>query len=305
MLMYYAHDETRMLHPVGKPTHEGDQVILSEEFTRQDAKLLVETLGLSEHLLSDVFDINELPRVEVEGDYQYIFLRNAEPNKGKTASHPILFIIGKNLLACLSSEKQSTAGLIAISETTRSHSLQRMLIGGVMAVAKNYEKIIDHIGDKILSVERRMRSHEANNKDFYSFVSIETGLSRVKMSLVGLSTVVEKILPDTKSKAEHELFDDILLFSKQLHVEVESHLQTIKSIREAYSTVVNNTLNQRMKVLTALTLLLALPNVFYSMYGMNLPLPFMNEPWAYGVVVGFTVLLVVAVYLLARHKKFF
>ena len=60
-----------------------------------------------------------------------------------------------------------------------------------------------------------------------------------------------------------------------------------------------------MKTLTVLTVLIALPNVFYGMYGMNVPLPFEKEPWAYGAIVLFTVLLIFLVYSLAKRFRVF
>jgi magnesium transporter len=60
-----------------------------------------------------------------------------------------------------------------------------------------------------------------------------------------------------------------------------------------------------MKTLTVLTLLVALPNVFYGMYGMNISLPFAEEPWAYGAILVFTLTVVVLVIAIARKKNIF
>lgn len=305
MLLFFAHDNKGEFRPVDRPARTGDQLVLSQGLTRDDATELVETFGFSKHLLRDVFDVNELPRIEADNGYQYIFLRNPDPSKNSVQSYPVLFVVGKHFFACLSSRKKSTESIVSLLNSNQPLPLQYLLISGILSIAKNYEEIIDHIGDRIDLIERRMRSHEADNQDFYSFVSIESNLGRAKMSLIGLSTVVEKLLSAATTKSERELYDDILLFAKQLLVEIDSNLQTIKSIRETYSTVANNTLNQRMKILTALTLLLAVPNLFYSMYGMNIALPFMHEWWAYVVIVGFTFLLVLMVYMLARKKRIF
>jgi magnesium transporter len=77
------------------------------------------------------------------------------------------------------------------------------------------------------------------------------------------------------------------------------------SIRNAYGTIANNVLNQRMKTLTMLTLLIALPNVFYGMYGMNVDLPFQHEPWLYIVIVVFTLALILIVYWVAKRRHVF
>lgn len=305
MLSLYERTADGSFQPAHELKPNTEFMILSQSFSKEDARTLVDTYDLADHIIRDAFDNNELPRVETENDIKYIFLRNSEPTDIKSNSHPVLFIVGKNILACLSTNKHPTEDLMALPEEGPSPSIQRLLNSAISRIAKNYESIIDSIGDKIESIERRMKSHEASNDDFYSFVTIESRLNRSKMSLTGLSAVADKLSPDARLKADRDSLGDTVLFAKQLLVEIESHLQTIKSIREAYSTVANNTLNQRMKLLTALTLLLALPNVFYGMYGMNIKLPFMNEPWAYPAIVGFTVFLIITVYLVARKKKIF
>ena len=80
-------------------------------------------------------------------------------------------------------------------------------------------------------------------------------------------------------------------------------MHAINSIRNAYTTISNNQLNRRMKSLTLLTLLVALPNVFYGMFGMNVALPFADEPWAYAVITGFTLLIVSLAYLIMRRLR--
>lgn len=304
MISLYERTADGSFQPTHEPKPNTEVMILSQNFLREDARSLVDSFDLADHIIRDIFDSNELPRVETENDVKYIFLRNSVPTQTKS-SHPVLFIVGKNLLACVSAYKISTEDIVPLPEEGPAPSTQRILISSILKIAKNYEAIIDAIGDKVESIERRMKSHEANNEDFYSFVTIESRLNRSKMSLTGLSAVASKLSADAKLKADRDSLDDTVLFAKQLLVEIESHLQTIKSIREAYSTVANNTLNQRMKLLTALTLLIALPNVFYGMYGMNIKLPFMNEPWAYPAIVGFTAFLIIVVYLVARKKKIF
>lgn len=102
-----------------------------------------------------------------------------------------------------------------------------------------------------------------------------------------------------------EQFSDIAQHIRQLLVAIHSNTQTITSIQNAYSTIANNVLNQRMKLLTTITILLAIPNVFYGMYGMNLALPFQHEPWAYFGIIGMSMLLILLVYLLAKRFRLF
>ena len=84
-----------------------------------------------------------------------------------------------------------------------------------------------------------------------------------------------------------------------------SNTKTIVNIREAYSTITSNELNRTMKILTVATMLMALPNVIFSMYGMNVNLPFAHHPLAYFIVVGTTLLIVALAVWFAKKKRIF
>jgi Mg2+ and Co2+ transporter CorA len=64
-----------------------------------------------------------------------------------------------------------------------------------------------------------------------------------------------------------------------------------------------------MQILTAATVIIALPNVFYGMFGMNLPLPFHKDfalnPLPYISILVFTIILMVIIYLIGKHRRFF
>ena len=306
MLQYYEKntDGDGLIQTVGSDKPKV-QYIFSDGLVRKDAKALENDLGLAGHLLSDVFDADELPRVDQDNGTKYVFLRAAELKNGKLQSHPMLFITGADYFACLSVDKDTTSLILEPMKDLPVGSPDHVRNLGMNIVAKKYELLIDEIGGQINRIEKRMRSHEVTNDDFYKFVSIENSLGRLRTILVGLQTVAERLMDTAKNEADRQLLDDIRLFSKQLLVEAESCLQSIGSIRNAYSTIANNTLNQRMKLLTSLTLLLALPNVFYSMYGMNVPLPFMRESWAYFGIVGFTVIMMIIIFMIARQRRLF
>lgn len=306
MLKFYTSTGTKSYQQTPIPKDGDKTVVTSQEFTKADAAKLVEKYGMSEGVLNDVFDMNELPRIESEGHYKYIFMRNFTAKGNQASSYPVLFITNAHVFACLSVNKQPTSDLLAFENSDgKPLSVNRMLIKGIAAVTQRYEDFIDHIGEVINKTEQRMRSHEATNEDFFAFVNIEGSLNRANMNLSGLAGVIEKLSASEAKPTDQEKLEDIQLFIRQLLVEISSHLQSIKSIREAYSTVASNTLNERMKVLTTLTLLIALPNVFYGMFGMNVELPFMREPWAYSAIVLFTLLVIIFVYIIARRKKLF
>ncbi len=301
MLTFFTPNGERFIESTA-PEKEKVLVVTSHSLTHEDANLLVERFDLDEHALSNVFDENELPHVETIGKTQYIFLRNFSFTGGKSRSNPILFIVKDSFFACISAAAISTSDVVDVGILGKTPEL---LQRSVMSIITKYEQSIDAIGAIIQSVERRMWSHEATNQDFFEFVSIEGALSRARVGLSGIISVVEKLIDTPRTKTSASDLVDNVLYARELVVEIDSHVQTIKSIREAYSTVANNTLNSRMKLLTVLTLFLAIPNVFFGMYGMNINLPFMHEVWAYPVVLGGSIIAIFLVYFIARARKIF
>jgi magnesium transporter len=58
-----------------------------------------------------------------------------------------------------------------------------------------------------------------------------------------------------------------------------------------------------MTVLTLATILVALPNVFFGMFGMNVPLPFQHADWAFPAIVGVNVAIVLLIIYIVRKKR--
>jgi len=275
---------------------------------KPDLNSLAEEYKLDTGILQDALDRHELPRSESREGSHYIFLRLPTDNSSSLATAPILAIVQPNNFITLSPFVNFSPKLIDVFITTKDNRTNSLLIATMAGIVYRYETKIHELEEKIASARRRLRRHEVKNADFIEFVSIDDSLNEYRSSLEGLVGVTKK-LEENRQKLfltrELEALEDIRLHIQQLLVSITASSQTIASIQNAYSTVANNRLNERMKMLTAITILLAIPNVFYGMYGMNIGLPFQHEPWAYPVIVGFTLLLILLIYLLARRLRLF
>ena len=97
---------------------------------------------------------------------------------------------------------------------------------------------------------RRLNRHEVKNVDFIQFVAIEDSLNEYRGSLEGLSRVVAQLRENRRGvfrPRDLESLEDIDLHIQQILVAISSSVHTISSIQNAYSTIANNVLNQRMK----------------------------------------------------------
>ena len=306
MLRYYvkraaAEDFQR----VNTPPTDGAWVH-GDTVTGTDLETLAHHYGFDINILRDVLDPQELPRVERSDGGLYVFVTMAQRGKhGRVFTTPVLLAVKGSVfinlsMAATEDHKLATPSLLAHTRDTTS-----LLLGTFATIVGEYEDLIQRIGRRIRDTRRRLRTHEVTNDDFIQFVTVEDNLNTYQTNLNSMLVVAQRLQEAIDGHADREAIEDIVLYVRQLQVTIESQSQSITSIRNAYSTIANNVLNQRMKTLTVLTLLVALPNVFFGMYGMNVALPFAGAPWAYPLVVGVSVVVVIFIYLVAKRFRIF
>lgn len=274
--------------------------------TQGELDQLVDWYGFDANILRDVLDKGELPRIETRGDDMYVFLRHAIRGKhGRVATSTLLLAKKGNVFASIAAADIDENKLIATKQLVHVGGAVGLLLSTMAGVLTAYEELLQHAERYIFDTSSRLYSHEVTNQDFITFVTVEDNLNEYKRNLDGMLVIaarLQELLPDN---GEHESLGDLGLYIRQMLVAIENYRQNITNIRNAYSAIANNSLNHRMKALTILTLFVALPNVFYGMYGMNVTLPFQEAPWAYWAVVGASFIAMIAVVVLGRKKDIF
>ena len=264
--------------------------------------------SLEPNIVRDIADVRELSRIEFNDGAEYIFIRLPIGVADAAETAPLLMVLSADRFLTVNVHAEFTpqaTDVFLTSTTDRPSSIVPAVIASGLV---EYEQRLRELIDKIVIARKRLSRYEVENADFVEFVAIEDSLNEYRSSLEGIASVVCQLQENRRKlfrPHDIEQFGDISLHIRQLLVAIDSNEQTITSIQNAYSTIANNVLNQRMKLLTTITILLAIPNVFYGMYGMNLALPFQDEPWAYVGIMSMSALLILLVYLLAKRFRLF
>ena len=296
MVEYYQRrSDAEPLERVKKPyTTTGLWIHIPDK--KVDIARLSELYGLDENVVRDVFDQHELPRSEYKNHNQYVFMRLPSSAVDGAATVPILAIMGQQYFITITPHVDFSPQKIDVFLTTSVQRPSNMLAAVLAGVVTEYERRVNVLEEKIIHARRRLKSTSVQNTDFIEFVTIEDRLNEYRSNLEGMLGVTKQLQVNRYGlfhTHEVELIEDIMLHVEQLLVSISASSQTITSIQNAYSTIANNTLNQRMKLLTAITILLAISNVFYGMYGMNVPIPFAEHKNAFLFITFLTILLCV------------
>ena len=278
--------------------------------SQEEIALLVKKFDLAEGHLQDALDEDEMPRLEKEGEQSYIFVRFAYKTvEGELLTAPLLFIFGDDVVITVSQIRLPAldafmSGKIVFATTQRA----KLILLILQQIVEHYDGFISHTSKQIKLIRARLRGHEISNQDFIDFVTIEDELNEFQSSLMPTNATLRRLLLGRYVPLfaeDQDIVEDLLLNNEQSIEACNSNMQSIIHIREAYTSISSNNLNRTIKVLTVATVIIALPNLFYSMYGMNVPLPLQNEPWMYWLLNLSLLGLVIAVVVTARRKRIF
>lgn len=281
-----------------------------ESPTSEEVGFLVRQFKLDEGHVTDALDPDEVPRIEKEGALTYMFVRYAyTAAENELATEPLLFIMGKDSIITISRGQlpqlqRFVDGQVEFATTQRT----KLALLVLKQFSDQYERYVNTISRQINAIRTRLKGQEIKNDDFVDFVFIEDELNDFLTALVPTAAVLRRLALGKHIRLfeeDGELVEDLLLNSEQQIEGCRTHIKSVVNIREAYATISSNNLNQTMRILTAATVLITLPNIIYGMYGMNVPLPFQHQPWAYWFVLALSIGLSVVVFFAGRKRRIF
>lgn len=257
--------------------------IYVEDPSKEEINQLVEKFDLEEGHLSDALDIYEVPRLETEGKTKYLFYRFVYAENSNIETAPILFIINDKFFITLSKEplpflKKFLSNPLPF-QTKHSTKLMLQLI---FQINTTYNVMLNNISKRVRGLSVRLENFK--NQDILQFVKFESVLNEFMSNLVPNNAVLHQLFARKNivlDEDDKDLVEDILLSTNQLMEISRSNIKNIVNLREAYSTIMTNNLNRVIKLFTSLTVLLTIPTIISSIYGMNVQLPFDQNPFAF------------------------
>ncbi|MCO5381021.1 MAG: magnesium transporter CorA family protein [Methanosarcina barkeri] len=146
-----------------------------------------------------------------------------------------------------------------------------------------YLRNIDRTSDKI-----ECRLHKSlKNKELIQLLELEKSLVYFSTSLKSNEMVLEKIQRSTPVKMypeDTELLEDVIIENKQAIEMANIYSNILTGTMDAYASVISNNLNIVMKFLTSVTIIMSLPTMVASFFGMNVDVPFQNNPHAFVII---------------------
>ena len=171
-----------------------------------------------------------------------------------------------------------------------------------------YQSCLRIIDRRRVEMEERM-DEVTENKDIVYLHELESTLVYFDTSLRANRMVVDRLTRYSgirKFPEDQELLDDVVVENLQAIEMTQIYRDIIKGTRELMSTMIDNRLNNIMKYLAAITIVMSIPTIISGLYGMNVSgkwMPLSDTPYGFGIICGITLVICVVVGIVLRKRK--
>ena len=271
--------------------------ISAVEPTEQEISRLVNEFGLDTDFVRSSLDEEESSRVESEERQTLIIVDYpvAQTEEGNTILYmtmPMGIILTETnvVTICLKENVVLSEMAGGMVRNLQIHLRTRFVFTILLRIASRYLQYLKQI-DKISDHLEGQLHHSMKNKELIQLLGLEKSLVYFSTSLNSNETTLEKLLRGRVIRLydeDQDLLEDVLIEVKQA-IEMSSIYSSILTgTMDAFGSIISNNLNNVMRNLTIITILMAIPTMIYSFYGMNvggLPLPHIWFPTVLSVVV--------------------
>lgn len=179
--------------------------------------------------------------------------------------------------------------------TTITYKKSRMILQVFYKNAELYLKYLKKI-NKETEIAESVLKNSQKNKELLKMLSLEKSLVYFTTSLKSNEVVMEKTLRGKIIKLyeeDEDILEDAIIENKQAIEMAKIYNDILSGTMDAYASIISNNLNGVMKFLTSITIILAIPTMIASYWGMNVKVPMqnINSPWPFAIVVLLSIIL--------------
>lgn len=263
--------------------------------TEQELLLLSKKTGAPLDFLKSALDEEETSRIDFEDNYTSIIVdipfTEMEDNSLTYDTYPLSIIHNDKMLItiCLKNSKILTDFIDGKIKSFYTFKKSRFTLQLLYRVAIYFLIYLRQIDKKSVMIQKKLQI-SMKNKEVIQLLSLEKSLVYFSTSLKSNEITLEKMLKIDLLQAfpeDKDILEDVIIENKQAIEMANIYSNILSGTMDAYASIISNNLNIVMKFLASITIVLSVPSIIYSMYGMNITnLPFEHSPNAFIIIFG-------------------
>ena len=258
--------------------------------------------GVPEEMLRAALDEEETARVERDEGALLCLLDTptiTDTDEGDTyETIPMALIRNETCIVTVSLRGNAVLGDFisnrTIVDTAKPVSF---ILNFMMGNAKRFLSNLRQLDKKSLRLQAELH-RSMKNQELIQLLGIENSLVYFSTSLSANLNVYGKLerFPSITGNEDYkDLFDDVVIETRQAMEMCNIYRDILSGTMDAYASVISNNLNVVMKLLAVITLVISVPTLIASLWGMNVPVPFAGLSWGFWLLIGISVVVTAVV----------
>lgn len=283
------------------------------EPSEQELLFISKKTQISLDLLNAALDEEETSRIDVENSNILIIVdvpfTNIEENSLSYGTFPLGIISNSNYIITISLKKNKIIadfvdGKIKTFYTYKRSRFTLQILNKLTSYFLLYLRQIDKKSQLIHnSIHKSMK-----NKQLLQLLSLEKSLVYFSTSLKSNELTLEKLLKyDFIQKYEEDkhLLEDVIIDNKQAIEMAHIYSSVLSSSLEFFAALISNNLNLVMKFLASMTIVLSVPSIIFSLWGINVPLPLSENPFGFSIIIIIALVISILIAIILYKKDMF
>lgn len=269
-------------------------------------------LKISADYIKDSLDYEEKARIDTEeDDGTVLFVIDVPTIEKENESYsystmPLGIIVRDDYIITVSLRKSIVIEKFIKSKVKSfvTYMKSRFLFQIMLENASSYLTYLKRINKETEIAESTLK-HSMKNRELLKMLSLEKSLVYFTTSIKSNEVVMEKTLRGKFIKLyedDEDILEDAIIENKQAIEMGKIYSDILNGTMDAYASIISNNLNGVMKFLTSITIVLAIPTMVSSFWGMNVELPFQNNINGFPIMIAISILLTLAVTIWLKKK---
>lgn len=280
--------------------------------TKEDKKFLLEELQIPEAFYNDIEDIDERPRIEVENGWYLIVLRipfKSDDAKLPFNTAPLGLIFKDDIFVSLCfSQTEILSDFVRYSQR-KNRAVENhfdLVLKLLLSSSVWFLKYLKQINQRIKLAEDNLEQ-SIKNEELQALLQIEKCLVFFVTSIKGNDLLFRRLknLKEHRDLFNEDLLEDVEIELRQAEETTNVYSNILTGMMDAYASVISNNLNIIMKRLTSISIILMIPTLIASLYGMNVPNNLEENQYGFIIVLIFSLLISIFGVFLFKKKNLF
>ncbi|MCQ2132829.1 MAG: magnesium transporter CorA family protein [Bacteroidaceae bacterium] len=265
-----------------------------------DVKYLIEELQIPDYFIEDISDTDERARYDYDEGWLMIILRiphlKSITSRSPYTTIPLGILIKEDKIITICNQETKMMVDFINHQMKRAEGFidaTDLVFRLFLSASVWYLKYLKQVNGLIEKAKRHL-DHNIDNKDLTSLSRLQDSLTYFATSIRGNETLLSKLkfrLPVDDLDAE--LIEDVNIEMNQAREMTQIYSNILESTMDTYANLINNNMNRVMRLLTSLNMIIMLPTLVASLFGMNLVNGMEHSSWGFVVAIVISVIITV------------